>query len=272
MADTWYKSLTAHPYGLWGPLLEVLILTGLVYAVLRFMRGTRGAGILRGLVILYTCVIVLVLAVAKFAELENIRWIMENFLGIAILGVVVVFQPEIRRALVRLGESPVWSLFGGPHEGAIDEIVKAAVNLSKKSIGAIIVIERETRLGSYIEGGVRLDAAVGAELLNTIFYPKTPLHDGAVIIRKGRIVAANCLLPFTENTELVRGMGARHRAGIGLSEESDAVVIIVSEETGRISVALKGDIQQGLDAKELRRVLSEHCAVEVEGTLVQEEG
>lgn len=271
MFDAWMKSLSAHPLGVWGPLLEIAILTGLVYLALGFMRGTRGAGILRGLLVLYACGIVTILALAKVLELENIRWLMENFLGIAIIAVVVVFQPEIRRALIRLGENPVWALFGEKAESAISEIAEAVVALSKKSVGAIIVIERETRLGAYIESGVRLDAAVASELLCTIFHPKTPLHDGAVIIRKGRIIAANCLLPFTENTEIARGMGARHRAGIGLSEESDAVVLIVSEETGRISTAFKGQIHRDLDATTLRGFLLEHCPAEVESPLVKEE-
>lgn len=271
MFEPWLKSISAHPLGAWGPILEVGLLTLVIYTILSFVRGTRGAGILRGLLILYACGIVTILAIANLAELENIRWLMENLLAIAIIAVIVVFQPEIRRALIRIGESAVWDLFGARETSAIGEIVKAAVNLSKKTVGAIIVIERETRLGNYIESGVRLDASVGSELLCTIFHPKTPLHDGAVIIRKGRIVAANCLLPFTENTEICRGMGARHRAGIGLSEEADAVVVIVSEETGAISVALKGEIQQGLDRTELNALLREQCAAEAEGMLVKEE-
>ncbi|MFH0910868.1 MAG: diadenylate cyclase CdaA [Planctomycetota bacterium] len=271
MTSDWLKSLSAHPLGLWGPALEIFILTMLTYLMLSVMRGTRGAGILRGLIVFYFGGIVTILLVAQVARLENIRWIMENLLAIAIIAVIVVFQPEIRRGLVRIGENPVWALFGGRKTSSIDEVIKAVVNLSKRSIGAIIVIERETRLGSYIEGGVMIDAAVQSDLLNTIFFPKTPLHDGAVIIRQGRIVAANCLLPFTENTEICRGMGARHRAGIGLSEEADAVVIIVSEETGGISVALKGEIAQNLDAGRLREILSEQCAAEVEGALIREE-
>lgn len=270
MIDNWLKSISAHPYGIWGPVLEILLLTGLFYVVLSFMRGTRGAGILRGLVILYAGGIVSILTLANLLQLENIRWIIENLLAIAIIAVIVVFQPEIRRGLIRIGESPVWSIFGERTQSAIGEVVKAAINLSRKNTGAIIVLERETRLGTYIEGGVRLDASVNSELLCTIFHPKTPLHDGAVIIRRGRIVAANCLLPFTENTEICRGMGARHRAGIGLSEESDAVVVIVSEETGRISVAEKGEIRQGLDVNELRDYLNQSVPEDSEQAMVKE--
>jgi diadenylate cyclase len=268
--EIWLKSLSAHPSGIFGPILEIFIFTVFFYSILYFMRGTRGAGILRGLLIFYIGVIITVLAVAQIFQLENILWVVEKLLTIAILAVVVVFQPEIRRALVRIGETPVWNLFGATHDSSLSEIVKAVVSMSKKTVGAIIVIERETKLGGYIEGGVKLDAAVGSELLCTIFHPKTPLHDGAVIIRKGRIVAGNCLLPFTENTEICRGMGARHRAGIGLSEEADAVVVIVSEETGKISVALKGKIMQGLDANSLRQILREQCADEIEGELLKE--
>jgi len=271
MIDAWFKSLSAHALGLWGPILEILFLAAIIYAVLLFVRGTRGARILRGLIILYAGGFLTVLAVAQAVGLETIRWLMENLLGIAILAVIVVFQPEIRRALIRIGESPVFGFFGGRKGGAIDEIVRTVTNLSKRSIGAIIVIERETRLGGYIESGVKMDAAVNSELLSSIFFPRAPLHDGAVIIRQGRIVAANCLLPFTENIEIARGMGARHRAGIGLSEEADAVVIVVSEETGRVSVAIKGDIQQDLDPAELRGILAEQCAAEAEGALIEEE-
>ncbi|MBN1256584.1 MAG: diadenylate cyclase CdaA [Planctomycetes bacterium] len=271
MFTNWFNQLSTHPSGLWGPLLEIAILTVLIYIALSFIRGTRGAGILRGLGTLGVGGVIVILLVARVAELENIRWLMENLLAIGILAVIVVFQPEIRRALIRIGENPVWGLFGERGESAISEVVKAAASLSRKNIGAIIVIERETRLGTYIEGGVRLDAAVGSELLCTIFHPKTPLHDGAVIIRNGRIVGANCLLPFTENTEICRGMGARHRAGIGLSEEADAVVVIISEETGRISVAISGKIQLGLEVNELHRLLSEQCAAEITDTLLIEE-
>jgi diadenylate cyclase len=270
MIDSILNTFRTHPLGFWGPLLEVVILAAIIYVILNFMRGTRGAGILRGLMVLYVLGIITILAVAELAQLDNIMWIMEKLLAIAIVGVIVVFQPEIRRALIRIGETPMWNLFGADKTSALGEVVKAAISMSKKNIGAIIVIEREVRLGGYIEGGVKLDAAVTSELLGTIFFPKTPLHDGAVIIRKGRIVAANCLLPFTENTEIARGMGARHRAGIGLSEESDAVVVIVSEETGRISVAFKREIHPGLDAAGLRKMLGELCAAEIEGTLLEE--
>lgn len=270
MFDNWIKTLNAYPYGFWSPFLEVLLLTAIIYSIIYFMRGTRGAGILRGLFIFYGCFIITILAIAQFAQLENIRWLVENLLAIAIIAVIVVFQPEIRRGLIRIGETPVWNLFNVNRSSALGEIVKAVVNLSKKSVGAIIVIERETKLGGYIEGGVKLDSSVGSELLCTIFHPKTPLHDGAVIIRKGRIVAANCLLPFTENTDLCRGMGARHRAGIGVSEEADAVVVIVSEETGQISVAIKGEIKKGLDASSLQAILRDECALEIEGSFAEE--
>ncbi|MHC4870767.1 MAG: diadenylate cyclase CdaA [Planctomycetota bacterium] len=270
MFEAWFKALNAYPYGFWSPFFEILLLTAVVYGIIYFMRGTRGAGILRGLLIFYGGFIITVLAVAQFAQLENIRWLVENLLAIAIIAVIVVFQPEIRRGLIRIGETPVWNIFNVNRVSTLGEVVKAVVSLSKKTIGAIIVIERETKLGGYIEGGVKLEAAVGSELICTIFHPKTPLHDGAVIIRKGKIVAANCLLPFTENTEICRGMGARHRAGIGLSEEADAVVIIVSEETGQISVAIKGEILKNLDATRLQEILRDECALEIEGALVDE--
>ncbi len=270
MLNSWFKTLSVYPHGFWSPLFEIVILTVIIYGIIYFMRGTRGAGILKGLLIFYGGFLITILAIAQVAQLENIMWLIENLLAIAIVAVIVVFQPEIRRGLIRIGETPVWNFFNDSHTTILSEVVKSVVSMSKKSIGAIIVIERETKLGGYIEGGIKLDAAVGSELLCTIFYPKTPLHDGAVIIRKGRIVAANCLLPFTENIELCRGMGARHRAGIGMSEEADAVVVIVSEETGNISVAIKGEVIHKLDAAKLQEILRKECALEIEGDLIEE--
>lgn len=265
-------SLSSHRFGIFGPLLEILIISAFVYLILYFMRGTRGAGMLRGLAVIYLCGVVGVLGMAHIFQLENIRWIMEYAFAFSIIAIIITFQPELRRALIRLGETPVWSLFHTTGKTTIDELVKAAINLSKKNHGSLIVIERDTKLGNYIEGGIAVDAPVSSELLATIFTPKTPLHDGAAIIRKGRIMAANCLLPFTENTAICRGMGARHRAGIGLSEESDAVIIIVSEETGHISTAIKGQIVRDLDATQLRNVLRENCPDEAGSELWKGDG
>ena len=171
MLHGWFASLEAHPFGLFGPTLEIAIISTFVYLTMHFMRGTGGAGMLRGLAIFYLCGVVVVLGLSHIFQLENIRWIMEYALAVSVAAIIVTFQPELRRALMRLGEAPMWSLFHSTGKNMIDELVKASTVLSKKNHGAIIVIERDTKLGSYIEGGVAIDAPVGSELLGTIFTP-----------------------------------------------------------------------------------------------------
>jgi len=238
---------------------EILIFSGMVYVLVRFMRGTRGAGVARGLILVYLAGFSVLLFAAQFFHLENVSWILENLIAVSLVGAIVIFQPEIRRGLIRLGEGAL--LFFSNRAVSIEkEIADAAISISKRGeVGALFVIERETKIGGYIESGVGLDSTVSAQLLRTIFTKNTPLHDGAVIIRQGRIAAANCLLPLSENVEVCRGMGTRHRAAIGLSEESDAVVVVVSEETGAISVAMGGEITRGLDYEGLRAMLRKHC-------------
>ncbi len=268
----WLTNLTQGPLGLLGVILEVGIFSGLVYAVIYFMRGTRGAGIARGLILLYGSGLLVLLFMAKYLGLPNLIWVMESLVGFSAIAIIVIFQPEIRRGLIRLGEG-AWRFFGGKRGSIEKEIADAAVALAKRGdTGALIVIERETRIGGYIESGVILDAVVTAPLLRTIFFKNAPLHDGAVIVRQGRIAAANCLLPLSENVEVCRGMGTRHRAAIGLTEESDAVVVVVSEETGTISAAMDGQITRELDYEGLLALLREHCFQVEEATALAEGG
>jgi diadenylate cyclase len=243
-----------------APILEIAILSLIVYLIISFMRGTRGAGIARGLTVVYGAGFILVLFAVRFFHLENISWIMENLVGVSVIALVVIFQPEFRRGLIRLGEEVAFRFFRA-HAGTLDrELADAAFSISKRGeVGALFVIEREIQLGSYIESGVAVDAVVTARLLVTIFTRNTPLHDGAVILRQGRLVAANCLLPLSENVEVCRGMGTRHRAAVGVTEESDAVVVVVSEETGAVSLAMNGQITRDLDYEGLRELLREHC-------------
>jgi len=175
-----------------------------------------------------------------------------SVLGFALL---VIFQPELRRALVRLGEGRLFSLLPSGRHGVTNQIVAAVQTLSREKTGALIAIQREVGLGSYVEGGVHLDAEVSAPLLVTIFHRDTPLHDGAVVIRGDRVVAAGCLFPLTENVDVGSGFGTRHRAAIGVTEESDAIAVVVSEETGTVSFAVRGQITRNVEPAELRMIL-----------------
>ena len=245
--------------GIFGPVLEIIIISAFFYVFITFMRGTRGAGIAKGLAIAYGAAFIVLLAVTQWLGLENVSWLLENMVSVSLIAMIVIFQPEIRHGLLKLWETVrVWNA----RESSIEkELADAAVTISRNnSVGALIVIEREVQIGSYIESGIQLDALCSSQLLRTIFTKNTPLHDGAVIIRQGRLIAANCLLPLSENIETCRGMGTRHRAAIGLSEESDAVTIVVSEETGRISVTLHGQIIRDLDYEGLRSFLRENCS------------
>lgn len=257
--DMLLPGFAGGPLGIAGAIVEVFIIVALTYAAFRAMRGTRGAGVARGALILFILLFLVVLFLARLVHLENVRWILENLVGVSIFGLVVVFQPEIRRLLIRIGETA--SGYVGLNEQLIEkEITDAAFQISNRNeAGALIVIERKTQIGNYIDSGVHLDALVNSRLLITIFTKNTPLHDGAAIIRQGRIIAANCLLPLSENVEACRGMGTRHRAALGLSEETDAVVVIVSEETGKVSVAVAGKMEKDIDYKRLLEFLEREC-------------
>ena len=243
------------------PSLEIFLIFVLIYAVLRFMQGTRGAGIVRGLAFFVVIFFVLLSIVVDRLKLYRIDWVMRVFLPTVLVYIVVLFQPEFRRTLMRLGQVPFLGRFFKIEAGVTPEIVEACVSMSKNKIGALIAIEREVGLNTFVEGGVRLDSEVTAGLLNTIFWPGTPLHDGAVVIQERRLAAAGCLFPLTENPNVSKTFGTRHRAAIGLTEETDAICVVVSEETGTISVAMRGQMRRELDAVSLRQALDE-CAVE----------
>lgn len=245
----------------WRWVIEVILITVGFYYILKFLKGTRGAGILKGLGIL----IVMFLALAFFAQIQwldfnVIRNLMEGFFTVLMFGLIVLFQPELRRALIRLGESSILGLGSRSRKTTINHIINACQTLSSAKIGALIAIQRSVGLGAYSEGGVRLDARLSAKLLTTIFKPGTALHDGAVIIEGDMVVAAGCLFPLTENPDIDNLMyGTRHRAGIGLSEESDSFIIVISEETSNISTCFKGAIEKGVSFDNLRELLEDHC-------------
>lgn len=249
--------------------IEILILFGILYAVMRFLQGTRGAGILRGLAFVMVTALLILLVLVDKLSLHRIEFLAHGGFAWMFVAILVLFQPEIRRVFIRLGEYPLIRWFLPSDPTIIEEVVAAAERLSRLKMGGLIAIQRETGLASYVEGGKRLDALVSADLLINIFWPGSPLHDGAVVIANDRIVAAGCLFPLTESIETASGTGTRHRAGVGVTEESDAVAVIVSEETGRISAAFRGNLTKGLDGKGLQHLLE---AIITESNTLAEDG
>lgn len=224
--------------------VDILIVTFLIYKCLKFIRDTRTVQLLKGIVVL-----VIIMQASYFLNLHTVYYLLSNAMQLGLIAVIIVFQPELRRALEQLGRTSMgkWFNFDEPKDSTftsdmISEIVKSCVSMAKSRIGALIVIERDVKIGDIIGTGIKLNADVTSELLINIFIPKTPLHDGALVIRNNKIEAASCFLPLSQNPNLSKELGTRHRAGLGVSEESDAVVIIVSEETGNISLAIKGEL------------------------------
>ena len=218
----------------WQDILDIAIVAFIVYQIISIVRGTRSLQMLAGI-----CVLIAVYFAARVFELTTLMWLMQTFFSSLLLIVIIVFQQDIRRALTQVGRTP---FHGGTGvlEKDLDEIVRAAQYLSKRKIGALMVMERDTALSEYVESGFVLDARLTKELLISIFMPVSPLHDGGVIINKGKIHSAACILPLTQNPYINKRYGTRHRAAIGISEETDAVVVVVSEETQEISLVRHG--------------------------------
>lgn len=244
--------------------LEILIISVLIYYILIWIRDTRAWTLLKGILVI--CAFMLF---AYVFQMDTILWLFQNLISVAIISIFVLFQPELRRALEQLGRKNILSSFfnlGGSAatdeqtvktvEKTKSEIIKACVEMSKVRTGALIVIEQEVQLIEYERTGIFLDSLVSSQLLINIFEHNTPLHDGAVFIRNNRIVAATCYLPLSDNMLLSKELGTRHRAGVGISEVSDSITLIVSEETGMISVAHDGMLFRGLSQDELREQLS----------------
>lgn len=233
--------------------VEILVLTVAFYYIFRLFKGTRGAAILTGLVIVFGTLY----AITSLSHLNILNWLLSKLMLYISLAFVVIFQPEIRRMLSRLGRQPIWRSNGiASQKNLVDPITKAVQLLSKRKIGALIAIEREIGTRALQDTGTRMNSAVSSELLATLFFPHTPLHDGGVIISGDRICAAGCLFPLSQKQELSKTLGTRHRAAIGITEETDSIVIVVSEETGAVSIAYNGRLRRGLEEERLRRVLS----------------
>jgi uncharacterized protein (TIGR00159 family) len=232
--------------------LDIALVAFGVYWLLLLIRGTRAVQILVGLMILAGAS----LASQAFG-LGTVQWILTNFLSSAVLIIIVLFQQDIRRALARVGRGVFPSISRTEASQILEDVVRAAQALAQRRVGALFVLERETRLNDLIEAGTALDAAVSKDLLLSLFLPLSPLHDGAVVIQDGRIAWAGCVLPLTLREDLPEGLGTRHRAAVGITEESDAVVVVVSEETSTISVVYAGEMVRDLDGPRLREVLRE---------------
>src|SRR5476649_1654617 len=246
---SWLTSFLRRPPIGWWDLVDILVVSILIYEVLKLIRGTRAVQMALG-----GGVLVALFYGSRWGHLETVNWLIRNLVGYLVFSVIVLFQSDIRRALAHLGRAPFFRYFAKPEsaEESIEELVVAASMLSSQRIGASIALERQIGLRNYIEGGIPLDARLTYDLLLSIFQPSSPLHDGAVIVQDDRIAAAACFLPLTVNPKLSKELGSRHRAAIGLTEENDSVAIVVSEETGSISIAADGRIERGLEADELR--------------------
>ncbi|PDO09328.1 MAG: TIGR00159 family protein [Candidatus Reconcilbacillus cellulovorans] len=229
-------------------IVDIAIVSYVIYKLIMLVRGTRAVLLLRGIL-----VVLVVWLLSSWLELNTLKWMMDQMITFGVLGLIIIFQPELRRALEQLGRG---KLFPRPGEESgivrrLEDVVRAVRHLADRRIGALIVFERRTGLNDYIESGVVLDALVGSELLIHLFIPNTPLHDGAVIVRGDRVMAARCYLPLSENPFISRELGTRHRAAIGVTEVSDAVAVAVSEETGLVSLAMNGQIVRGIDEESL---------------------
>ncbi len=235
----------------WYDALDILIVAFIIYKIIDLIKGTRAVQMVVGLVVLFV-----VSVLSQKLHLVTLHWILTSFLSSIILVIIVIFQNDIRKALMNMGQTPFFRrvyFFG--RESEIEELSRGIASLSGRKVGALIILERNTGLRDYVEKGVQLDAKISGALLVSIFNKESPIHDGAVIISEGRIAAAACFLPLTQDPGLEKEMGTRHRAAIGLTEENDAVAIVVSEETGGIRFAMGGKLSRKMDEKGFQKVL-----------------
>lgn len=236
----------------WRDLLEIVILWAAIYNAWIFFRGTRGVKVLTGLAVL----LLLIALCSEIFELPVISWLFRNLVTFLTFALLVIFQPELRRALAALGSHHIFAAVTQSRE-TIEVLTEVTFDLANRQLGALIAIERDTNIDSFAETGVSIDCELSPELAVSIFFAKTPLHDGGLILRNGRIVSAACVFPVSQRVDLDRTLGTRHRAALGLTEESDAVVIVVSEETGIVSICHRGQIERNFDPESLKQRLGE---------------
>ncbi len=244
-------------YSAWQISFEWLLIGLVIYWVVKFLRGTRGARLLKGIAFVLVSLYLIISLGSKLFGLDRIELLYGRFLAFASTAIIVVFQPELRRALMRLGETRLFRNWSTQVDEEIEQLVECALFCSRRKIGALVAIEREVGLGGVAENGTGLNADLTADLLNTIFWPNSPLHDLGVVVSQGRIAYAGVQFPLAESGELERELGSRHRAAVGMSQESDAVVLVVSEETGDISIAERGALIRKLTPDALRGLLGE---------------
>ena len=237
-------------------LIEIAVIWVVVYLIFRFLRGTRGARVVKGAALILISGTLAVQVLGGDEKLARLNFLYSNFLAFASVMLVIVFQPELRRALVRLGEARLFRSTGLRRARVVDELLASIAYLARHKVGALVAIERQVGLGGVIEAGVKIDAEVSKELLNTVFWPGSALHDMGVVIRGDRLVSAGVQFPLAEGDALPQELGSRHRAALGLSQECDALVVVVSEETGAISLAERGHLDRNLTIEELRPRLS----------------
>lgn len=235
----------------WRPALEILILTVGIYYMFRFVRGTRGAPVVTGFLVVFLTSLI----VTRLLRLDVLQWIFSAFSAFLAVAVVVIFQPELRRMLAELGNLPLFATAGEQREN-IEVIIQTCERLADVKIGALIAIEQSIQLQEAVESGIPVDCEATPEMLETIFFPNNAIHDGGVIIKGDRIAYAACIFPLTQRQDLNKSLGTRHRAAIGLSEETDAIVVAISEETGAISYAYKGQFVRGVTLEALRAFLT----------------
>ncbi len=253
-------------------IIEIAILFFVIYGVLSFLRGTRGGGIIKGLFFFIILGFIIMGVGFQLVDLPHLQHVFQNLITLAAISMIVIFQPEIRRGLMKIGQSPFVGQFLHTDPGFVPELVKAVNTMGREKIGALIAIEREVDLRSVVDGGVAIDAEVKSEMLETVFWPGSALHDGGLIIQNGRLTFASCIFPLTGNPQISRRLGTRHRAALGLTEETDAIAVIVSEETGAIGIAHRGKLHQRLSADEFERTLREMLQRRAPAPAAQPEG
>lgn len=238
-----------------GDVIDILLVTYVIYKLTMLIRGTKAIQLLKGI-----SVIIAVWFLSNAFQLQTLKWLVEQAINFGFLAIIIIFQPELRRALEQLGRGRFFTRYATIEEDeykeTIDALVKASTYMAKRRIGALVSIERETGMNEYVETGVPIQAKITSELLINIFIPNTPLHDGAVIVNKDNILAAACYLPLSESRLIPKELGTRHRAAIGISEVTDSITLVVSEETGQISLAKNGELHQDLDEEQLTRLLT----------------
>ena len=241
----------------WRSGVEIAILWVVIYYSYLYFRGTRGAKVLTGLLVL----LLTLTLVSQLLKLQVIYWLIRSFTAFLVVALVVIFQPELRRALAALGSQHIFSTATQKKE-TIEELAEATFELSNRQLGALIALERDTNVHAFAESGVLIDSEVSPELIVTIFHPRTPLHDGGLILRNDRILAAACIFPVSQRHDLDRNLGLRHRAGLGITEESDAIAIVVSEETGNVSICHRGRIERDFDPDTFKKRLGQLLLLE----------